>query len=119
MAYNNRGVLRHQTGDTPGAIEDYTQATKLTPPRAVPFYNRGQNKLELKDYQGAVDDFTQAIAVTSDDADFYAARGKASLGLKKKDAAVADFNRAADLQPRLMDDLLETLKAYGQSGNTK
>ena len=77
------------------------------------------NRLAYAASKAAVAGFTRALAINTNDADFYVGRGKALLGLKKKDAAVADFNRAVELKPKLLDDLVDTLKTYDQLSNSK
>lgn len=59
-AYHNRGVASLRLGDYEGAVEDLTQAIKLSPTSAKAFYNRGvvyqrmgQDDLARRDFETA------------------------------------------------------------------
>ena len=61
MAYNARGIARHDLEDDEGAITDYTQAIRLDPEYDPAYHNRGNIRRNLEDYEGAIADYTQAI----------------------------------------------------------
>jgi hypothetical protein len=42
IGYNNRGVMRFQSGDKDGAMSDYDAALKLNPQYPAAFYNRAE-----------------------------------------------------------------------------
>ncbi len=45
--YSNRGVVRDELGDKPGAIDDYNLAIKFNPNLAQAYYNRGNVRYDL------------------------------------------------------------------------
>lgn len=59
--YNNRGNIRLDIKDYPGAIEDYNQAIKLDPNSPVGYYNRGIVRYRLKYFQAARRDYQLAL----------------------------------------------------------
>ena len=52
-AYNNRGLVRHKTGDYLGAIEDFTKAIELDPGFSEPHFNRGLSRKKAAETYGA------------------------------------------------------------------
>ena len=58
--YNNRGIVRSELGDKPGAIDDYTQAIKINPNYAQAYNNRGIVYYQLGDKQKAREDLQRA-----------------------------------------------------------
>ena len=58
--YNNRGIVRSELGDKPGAIDDYTQAIKINPNLANAYVLRGIVYYQLGDKQKAREDLQRA-----------------------------------------------------------
>jgi tetratricopeptide (TPR) repeat protein len=95
--FNRRGIRRSDQGDYRGAIEDYTQAIRLSPGYAFAHMNRGLARFELRDYQGALEDYTQAIRLKPDYTDAYINRCRLRNDLKDHQGALEDCNRAVRL----------------------
>ena len=60
-AWNNRGVLRHATGDPAGALGDFGRALHLRPGYADAHYNRALARLDLGERAEAIEDLEQAL----------------------------------------------------------
>jgi tetratricopeptide (TPR) repeat protein/S1-C subfamily serine protease len=97
--YNNRGIVRSELGDKPGAIDDYTQAIKINPNYALAYNNRGIVRSELGDKPGAIDDYTQAIKFNPNDALAYYNRGIVRSELGDKQGAIDDYTQAIKFNP--------------------
>jgi tetratricopeptide (TPR) repeat protein len=97
--YNNRGIVRSELGDKPGAIDDYTQAIKINPNYALAYYNRGIVRSELGDKPGAIDDYTLAIKINPNDANAYYNRGIVRSELGDKPGAIDDYTLAIKINP--------------------
>jgi tetratricopeptide (TPR) repeat protein/S1-C subfamily serine protease len=97
--YYNRGNVRNELGDKPGAIDDYTQAIKINPNLAQAYYNRGNVRNDLGDKQGAIDDYNQAIKINPNYADAYYNRGIVRDELGDKQGAIDDYTQAIKFNP--------------------
>ncbi|QSV53880.1 MAG: serine protease [Dolichospermum sp. UKL201] len=97
--YLNRGLVRDDLGDKPGAIDDYNQAIKINPNFAEAYYNRGGVRYELGDKPGAIDDYTQAIKINPNLAEAYNNRGLVRSKLGDKPGAIDDYNLAIKINP--------------------
>jgi len=60
-AYQARANQRAAQDDVVGAIEDYTQAIRLTPSNKELYFLRGRARLHIKDYAGASRDFEAGL----------------------------------------------------------
>ncbi|WP_035371776.1 tetratricopeptide repeat protein, partial [Dolichospermum circinale] len=59
-AYYNRGSVRSELGDKPGAIDDFNLAIKINPNDAKAYGNRGIVYYQLGDKQKAREDLQRA-----------------------------------------------------------
>ncbi|MFN6229150.1 MAG: tetratricopeptide repeat protein [Dolichospermum sp.] len=108
--YSNRGVVRDELGDKPGAIDDYNLAIKFNPNYALAYNNRGIVRSELGDKPGAIEDFNQAIKINPNEAKAYYNRGLVRYELGDKQGAIDDFNQAIKFNPN--DALAYNNRAY-------
>jgi tetratricopeptide (TPR) repeat protein len=108
VEYQTRAQARLDAGDFDAAIEDFTQAYKITPYNDVLKYligyaheKRGEQRLAQENLPGAEDDFTATMASWSakPQASLYFLRGSTRLRLGKEDGALADFNDGLALDP--------------------
>ncbi len=115
QAYVYRGLAYKRLGMTEKAIDDYTQALRLSVnnrnDQASIYYNRGLAYSDLRKPQEAVDDFSKAIQLNPKDADAYYRRGFILSEKSEIQQAIADFSKAIALNPSY-------LSAYAQRGLT-
>ena len=97
QAYYNRGNVRNDQGDKPGAIADYNEAIRLNPNLAQAYYNRGIVRKNLGDKPGAIADYNQAIRLNPNNAEAYALRGITHYEQGDKRMAIDDLQKAANL----------------------
>lgn len=65
LAFMNRGDLKHQLGDSYGAISDYTQGINLGMNFGVDYRRRGVALAATGNYRQAIADYNIAIAILS------------------------------------------------------
>ena len=96
----NRAKAYLAQGDKQHALDDYTQAIKLAPKNAQPYFYRGLFYAVQTDVDAALRDFNTALSI--DPKLVLALRQRALLYLRQKDfsSALADFSEALRLQPK-------------------
>ena len=111
IAFNNRGNAYFAKGDFDRAIEDYSQAIKLSPQFNTAYNNRGNAYVATHDYDRAIQDFNDAIRIKPgyvtgvtvpepfDYANAFANRGLTYFHLNEFDRAMLDLNEAIRLKP--------------------
>jgi tetratricopeptide (TPR) repeat protein len=62
---NVAGLQKFNSGDYPGAIEEFNKAIKREPNKSALFYNRGLAYEKSKDYSKAIADFQQALIINN------------------------------------------------------
>jgi tetratricopeptide (TPR) repeat protein/S1-C subfamily serine protease len=97
--YNNRGNVRDDLGDKPGAIDDFNLAIKFNPNYAPAYNNRGIVRNDLGDKPGAIDDYTLAIKFNPNLAEAYYNRGIVRNELGDKPGAIDDYTQAIKFNP--------------------
>lgn len=98
-AYNNRGVLKKNIGDTEGAMNDYNNAILLAPKDTDVYNNRGILKKLLGDISGAIEDLDKAIELSPMDEEIYVNRGMLKASLGDDAEALADYDKAIEINP--------------------
>jgi tetratricopeptide (TPR) repeat protein len=100
IAYNNRGIARHNKGDLERAIEDYNEAIRLNPRHAGAYYNRGVAWRNKGDLERAIEDYSEAIRLNPRHAGAYNNRGIAWKNKGDLERAIEDYDEAIRLNPR-------------------
>ena len=93
--YNTRGNEKGDSGDTYGAISDFTKAIEKNPNYDSAYVNRGATKFKLKDYYGAIADYNKAIEINPSDATYYTVRGWIRYQLGDIKRACSDLRKGA------------------------
>ena len=86
MATFNRGLLRAQTGDYRGAIEDYTTVINQYPNFLAGYYQRAEARKKIGDRKGAEADEFKVMKAQLD----------RQNGVSKNDVAQNDQNKEDD-----------------------
>lgn len=105
-AWNNRGIIRNEKGDYPGAIDDFDNAIQIMPEYQEAFNNRGIVYFNLKKDDEAILDFTKAIQLDTLYADAYYNRGTVRNNMNDLQGALLDLNHALRLNPGKLDAYL-------------
>ena len=74
-AYNNRGFLLYELGESEKAIIDYNQSIEINPELAIAYYNRGTFYRKEKQRELALRDLNKTIELDFKFADAYLQRG--------------------------------------------
>src|SRR5690349_7561440 len=61
--YSNRGLVRYQKGDYPGAIDDFTAAIRIRPGLEIAYLNRAAALRANGQWEPALNDLDKAIAL--------------------------------------------------------
>lgn len=64
------GNLKSEQNDFKGAIEDYTNALKISPNDAYAYLYRAKARFKIEDFQGTIDDYTLAMKYEPNEFDF-------------------------------------------------
>jgi tetratricopeptide (TPR) repeat protein len=109
-AYNYRGYLYAEEGQTDLALRDYNEVIQRDPNMAEVHHARGRIYIQRREYEKALTDFREAIRSLPNYEAAYVESGLASGHLKDRDGALSAFDAALQLAP---DDA----RAYfGRSG---
>jgi len=99
VAWNNRGILKKNSNDLEGAIEDYNRALKIDPNYSLAYVNRGNANRRLGKYKESIADFDKAIQLKPENSMAYSNRGIAKANIGKSEEAKKDFDKAIELKP--------------------
>lgn len=97
--YLCRGDKRLSSGDLDGAIDDFTEAIRLSPGDGAGHRGRGRARYRKGDLQGAIGDLTEAIRLNPLDVRALRLRGDAHGDNRDFKAAVAAYNEVLRLDP--------------------
>jgi len=97
--YFNRGQLRSQIQDYPGAIADLSRCIALAPEVPEVYYARGAAKERQGDLPGALAYFTQLVTLRPSFAEGWNDRGQTYIKVNKFAEAEADLRQALVLRP--------------------
>lgn len=108
-AHYQRGNVLADSGDYAGAVSSYEEALRLRPRDYVIWVELGKTREETGETAGALEAFRRAVAL----APFYARPrwqlGNALLRAGAREEAAAELKRAAESDPRLYSNLIQTL----------
>ncbi|MBI2899208.1 MAG: tetratricopeptide repeat protein [Planctomycetes bacterium] len=94
-----RGVGRYATGDSSGAIGDYTKAVEINPRYAHAYYCRAIARATKSDLDGAIADYTKAVEINPRYADAYCSRGVARHTRGDLAGAIEDWTKGIEIRP--------------------
>jgi tetratricopeptide (TPR) repeat protein len=119
-AYNNRGSAYSIKGELEPAIDDFTKAIEINPPKASKLSNayngRGSAYKRLGETDKAISDFTRAIEVAPLNTKAYFNRGNVKRGLGEYEEAISDFTRVVEIKPGFAWSYLYRGMAYEALG---
>lgn len=129
IAFNNRGNAYFAKGDFDRAIEDYSQAIRLSPQFSAAFNNRGNTYVAKHDYDQAIQDFSEAIRIKTayvtgvslpepfDYAKVFSNRGLVYFHLNDYDRAMKDLDEAIRLNPDDAESFYNRGIVYNRKGD--
>jgi len=117
LAHNNRGFLKLNGSDLPGAIDDFSRAIQIRSEYEEAFCNRGIAKLQAGDQAGSIADFNNAISINSSYSMPYYQRGRAYYELHDYRRALADFSSYTSMSKEHIDEYNYIGKSMSQLGN--
>jgi tetratricopeptide (TPR) repeat protein len=115
--YNNRGTAYNSKGDHDHAIQDFSEAIRLSPSHGYTYRNRGIDYYEKGDYDRAIQDFNEAIHLDPNDTSTYFSRGDAYNSKRDYDRAIPDFNEAIRIKPNYARPYYGRGQAYYGKGD--
>lgn len=99
VIYNNRGSANASKREYDRAIEDYSEAIRLSPGTSYNYRERGKAYYSKRDYDHAIQDFSEAIRLDPSDRSAYYNRGLAYLNKNDPDSAIRDSSEVIRLNP--------------------
>ncbi|MCF8230484.1 MAG: tetratricopeptide repeat protein, partial [Bacteroidales bacterium] len=120
MSYYRWGVLKYQSGNYDGAVQDFDKAVEINPETKdfMLYSYRGNAKTKLRDFNGAIEDFDRALDIEPTEVvDYsnwvrnYYNRGVAKFYVNDINGACRDWHNAYELGFGLA---LEYLNKYCQ-----
>jgi len=117
IMYYNRGIRYQDQVEYDRAIQDYTEAVRLSTNYAKAFHNRGTAYSLKGEYDQAIQDYNEAIRLDSSFADAFNNRGNAYLHKGDYDRAIQDYTEALRLKPGLAEPFNNRGFAYLSKGD--
>ena len=103
VVYTNRSMLRLQTKDLDGAVDDLNKAVSINPKVAEIYNGRAIARLQKGDLDGALADYEKAIEIKPSLPSAFVGRGYFRYQKKDFDGAISDFTKAIELYPNYAD----------------
>jgi tetratricopeptide (TPR) repeat protein len=97
----NLGIMQHEAGDAPGAIESFQHALRLDPSLYVPNLFLGIDDSHLGNAREAVPYLLKAEKLNKTDPQAPLALGRTYIALREYEAAAQVLTHAIELDPRL------------------
>jgi tetratricopeptide (TPR) repeat protein len=114
--YCRRGDVRHKSGDSAGALEDYDHAIRLNPGYADAYLGAGLVLLEQKTYGSAIACFSRLINLEPKNAEAYYRRGLVHSAQGNFEQALKDYSSAIYIGSKNPDVYLARGKMYLENG---
>lgn len=99
VVYHNRSMMRLQSKDIDGALDDLNKAVSINPKVAEIYNGRAIARLQKGDLDGSLADYEKAIELKPSLPSAYSGRGYFRYQKRDFDGALADFNKAIELKP--------------------
>lgn len=96
----NRGLIYADLDQHRKAVDDFTQALRISPNVADYFTHRGTAFFALSDFKRAVADIDAALVLEPKNPDLYFRRALAYMQDGDNEIALADLNKAIELSPK-------------------
>jgi tetratricopeptide (TPR) repeat protein len=97
--YNARGVAYFAKKDFRNALENFSDAIRLSPQDTVMLTNRCNAYIQVRQFDRAIDDCDDALRAKRDNGAALYARGLAKFAKDDAEGALADLNAAMDRNP--------------------
>ena len=107
-AYNNRGNLKKDMGNLPGALQDFNKAISLESLDEC-YYNRGNTYLAMGKKIEAMQDYNKCLEINPKHAKALVNSGTLWKEVKDYDQAISNYRQAIKIHP--------TFNAYNSLGN--
>lgn len=96
-AYNYRGKAKADSGDTDGALADYSQLILIQPKNPEAYDSRGNIYYQVQNYEKAIADYEQAIKLNPNFALAYYHLGLAYIKLDNLEKARENLKKSAEI----------------------
>ena len=116
VVYTNRSMLRLQSKDVNGALEDLDKAISINPRVAEIYNGRAIARLQKGDLDGALADYEKVIELKPSLPSAFLGRGYFRYQKENFDGAVADFSKAIELKPDYADAYVDRGMVRGLKG---
>lgn len=116
-AYNNRGIVKYETGQYASAVEDYTAAIRLKSNFVDALNNRGNAYMALNHLNDAAQDLQAALKLNPNSAAGHNNLGSVYYSMKNYDAAIGEYTRAIQLNPNFPEAYYNRAVAHYVQGN--
>ena len=114
--YTNRGMLRLQSKDIDGALDDLDKAVSINPRVAEIYNGRAIARLQKGDLDGALADYEKVIELKPSLPSAFLGRGYFRYQKRDFDGALADFSKAIELKPDYADAYVDRGIVRGLKG---
>lgn len=115
--YVGEGLVKLQTNDYIGAVEDFTRSIHKDDRNAVAYFERAKAKMMLGLHQEAIQDLDATIELTPTHDDAHAKKATALFNLERYSDAIASTRQALLLNPANQEALIDQGNAHFFLGN--
>lgn len=115
-AYNNRGIVKYETGQYASAVEDYTAAIRLKSNFTNALNNRGNAHMALGKLKDAAQDLQAALKLSPGSAAGHNNLGSVYYSMKNYPSALDEYNQAIKLNPKFSEAYYNRAVVYYVQG---